>query len=104
MLDVYPNLGLSDDNDNNNNNNKDAIVYLDGIDARIYRALSKRLGSEERVQNAFILMGLLAKLEENGDREGSEEQSRSVRENFENFVGISYTEFDELIGSLEKAL
>ncbi len=45
-----------------------AIVYLDGHDARIFNLLLYKLGSEERVQNAMILTGLLSQNAETGMR------------------------------------
>jgi hypothetical protein len=68
-----------------------AIVYLDGLDARIYKELLKKLGSEERVQNAIILSGLLSKSRRN--RKISEAKLRAARSSFRELVGITFEDF-----------
>jgi hypothetical protein len=37
-------------------------VYLDGLDARIFSSLVSRLGSEEKAQEAIILVGMIERL------------------------------------------
>jgi hypothetical protein len=72
------------------------LVYADGADARLLRKLLSVLGSEERVQNALILTGLLSKLEK---KTGTADavRAKKVRECFEGLVGVSFQEFQRLI-------
>ncbi len=72
------------------------VVYGDGQDARILQNLITRLGSEEKVQNALILSGFLAKLERKGGP-ASTARAVHVKEKFEELVGIPYEEFLKLL-------
>jgi hypothetical protein len=74
-------------------------VYADGVDARLLQKLVSALGSEEKAQNALILMGFLAKLEKKGGAISAARIKRVV-ENFEQLVGISYEEFRQLIETI----
>ncbi|MHB1908797.1 MAG: hypothetical protein ACYCQJ_07980 [Nitrososphaerales archaeon] len=65
-------------------------VYLDGADARLFKALVQRLGSEKAAQNAIILEGLVEKLK-------STEEIVKVSEAFPKLVGMSYFEFSKLV-------
>jgi hypothetical protein len=73
-----------------------AIVYLDGADARLFNLLVSRLGSEEAAQNAVILVGLLAKLEKNGSEQANR-ATRNIHSAFRNLVGMSLEELNELV-------
>lgn len=68
-----------------------AIVYLDGIDARVYKQLLEQLESEERVQNAIILLALLSQAKKD-NRAGSSVVKRVKSKCFE-LLGISFEEF-----------
>ena len=74
-------------------------VYMDGADARVYRALKLKLGSEERANNAMLLTGMIEKLQRKQDKH-SVETIRGIKRNFNELVGISYTRFEELLDSL----
>ena len=74
-------------------------VYMDGADARVYRALKLKLGSEERANNAILLTGMIEKLQLRQDKY-SVETIRSIKRNFNELVGISSTRFEELLDSL----
>ena len=74
-----------------------ALVYMDGLDARVYTSLLKKLGSEKRLQNAIILSGLLAKV--NSSSEFGQANSRRIKSGFRKIVGISYDEFNSLVES-----
>ncbi|MGI0091202.1 MAG: hypothetical protein ACREBS_05790 [Nitrososphaerales archaeon] len=76
-----------------------AIVYLDGPDARIFAHLSSKLGSEERVQAAMILTGMLEKLKSDKSRV-SARKAKKVMDSFPEFTGISLKEFRKLIDAL----
>jgi hypothetical protein len=71
---------------------------MDGLDARIYKQLLKRLGSEERVQNAIILSGLLSQSRKS--KNISETKLRAARSSFRELVGISYEDYGILLESL----
>lgn len=74
-----------------------AIVYMDGVDARVYKNLLKKLGSEERLQNAIILSGLLTKA--NSSSEFSHASVKRIKSGFNETVGISFEEFTSLVES-----
>ena len=88
MLEVFVD-GESDSN---------VIAYLDGRDARLFRAIQNKLGSEERTQNALILLGLLKKLTELGTME-SLEDFEATKSLFPEFVGTRFDDFEEMIQS-----
>ena len=75
-----------------------AVAYFDGLDARLYRAFTEKLGSEERVQNAMILLGLMKKLKELKNADSSQEVARAEGA-FQEYVGISFEKFDKLLQS-----
>lgn len=68
-------------------------IYLDGVDARLFKSLVQRLGSEKAAQNAIILEGLVEKLRS----KQSTDELVKVSEAFPKLVGISYFEFSKLI-------
>ncbi len=76
-----------------------AILFLDGKDARVFRRLLSELGSEDQVQNAMILCGLLAEI-----REGKELPSKmgvkEIESIFPEYVGVSFEEFTEILDNL----
>lgn len=74
-----------------------AIAYMDGVDARVYKSLLKKLGSEERLQNAIILSGLLAKA--NSNSEFSHASLKKIKSGFKEIIAISYEEFTSLVES-----
>ena len=76
-----------------------AIAYLDGADARLYRALVVHLGSEEAAQNAVILVGLMEKLRKVGTSAASSEMAKLQRI-FPKVVGVSYKHFDQILGQI----
>lgn len=78
-----------------------AIVYLDGLDARVFKHLLSKLGSEERVQNAMILEGLLSQTELNGNGLG-EKRTREIRKCFPEFVGVSYEDFSKILKTCDE--
>ena len=73
-----------------------AIVYLDGRDARIFNHLLSKLGSEERVQNAMILTGLLSQTAETG-MQISKRQANEIRASFPDLVGVSFEDFNKIL-------
>ena len=73
-----------------------AIAYLDGRDARIFNQLLFKLGSEERVQNAMILTGLLSQTAETG-MQISKRQANEIRANFPELVGVSFEDFNKIL-------
>jgi len=73
-----------------------AIVYLDGRDARIFNQLLFKLGSEERVQNAMILTGLLSQTAETG-MQVSKRQANKIRASFPQLVGVSFEDFNKIL-------
>lgn len=75
------------------------MVYTDGVDARLLRKLISALGSEEKAQNALILMGFLSKLEKKSGVAYAV-RANKVRESFEELVGIPFQEFQRLTESL----
>jgi len=75
------------------------VVYSDGVDARLLRKLIAALGSEEKAQNALILMGFLSKLEKKSGI-ASAVRAKRVRESFQDLVGIPFQEFQRLTESL----
>lgn len=75
-----------------------AIVYLDGLDARIFRKLLSALQSEEKVQNAIILCGLLQAVKEM-DAPPANLSEAEIEASFSEFVGITFSEF---VAILEK--
>ncbi|MGI0079242.1 MAG: hypothetical protein ACRECH_06425 [Nitrososphaerales archaeon] len=76
-----------------------AIAYFDGADARIYRGLVSRLGSEDAAQNAVILIGLIAKLGKLRTRKATEEIGR-IHRLFPKLVGVSYKRFDSMLDDI----
>lgn len=78
-----------------------AIVYLDGLDARVFKHLLSKLGSEERVQNAMILEGLLSQTEAKEIRLG-EKQAQEIRKGFPEFVGVSYEDFTKILENCDE--
>lgn len=81
------------------NKPRSILVYSDGADARLFKKLISMLGSEEKVHNAIILTGFIAKQEK---REGASSAARAkrARDSFEELVGISYQEFQRLVSTL----
>jgi hypothetical protein len=73
-----------------------AIAYLDGSDARIFKRLLCKLGSEERVQNAMILTGLLSQTTETGMRI-NKRQANETKASFSEFVGVSFEDFNKML-------
>ena len=73
-----------------------AIAYLDGLDARLYKALVVRLGSEDAAQNAVILVGLMEKLRKVGTTAAASEIAKLQRL-FPKVVGVSYKRFDKIL-------
>jgi hypothetical protein len=69
-----------------------AYAYLDGPDARLFQKLRARIGSDESVQAAIILQGLISKLERSGQRDRAEE----IKELLPQIVGLSYTELETI--------
>ena len=81
-----------------NKNDPSVVAYFDGSDARLYKALNEKLGSEVKVQNALILLGLMKKLSELNTSESYDGIAKS-REIFPEYVGISYDEFGRILDS-----
>jgi hypothetical protein len=71
-----------------------AIVYMDGRDARIFKQLLHRLGSEERVQNAMILTGLLSRSDGVGV---DKRQADEIKASFPELVGVSFEDFNVIL-------
>ncbi|MHB8567424.1 MAG: hypothetical protein ACYC7D_09260 [Nitrososphaerales archaeon] len=86
MLDIFP----------DSEDDSKALAYMDGSDASIFRSLARRLGSEERVQNAFILVGLISELEAKGSSENSLKAERA-KHFFPQYAGITFEKFESLI-------
>ena len=80
-------------------NSDRAIAYLDGADARIYRGLVSRLGSEDATQNAVILVGLIAKLGKLRTKKATEEIDR-IEKLFPKLVGISYKKLGSILDDI----
>ncbi len=76
-----------------------AIAYFDGRDARVYKALVSRLGSEDAAQNAIILVGLMAKLKKLGSRKASDEVE-TIQKLFPKHVGVSYRRFVSMLDEI----
>jgi len=76
-----------------------AFIYTDGADARLLRKLISALGSEEKAQNAIILMGFLTKLEKKSDH-ASSARAKRVRDNFEDLVGMPFQEFERFLADI----
>lgn len=73
-----------------------ASVYLDGPDARLFKALRSKLGSDQAVQNALILEGMLCKLEGSANVRKLEE----IKTSFADIVGLSYPDFQKIVYSI----
>ena len=73
-----------------------ATAYLDGADARLFRRLRVKLGSDEFAQNAIILQGLISKLE--GSRKKKEVEE--IEKLFPGIIGISYAELQRIVSSI----
>jgi hypothetical protein len=71
-----------------------AVVYLDGPDARLFKKLLHKLGSEEKVQNAMILTGLLS---QKGESRSAISKQEAIRASFLELVGVQYDDFNRLI-------
>ncbi len=84
MLDVFP-----DSQDSSR-----ALAYMDGRDAALFRSLVRRLGSEEKVQNGFILMGVVSDLERSGANDLRVKRAKSF---FPEYVGVSFESFSALL-------
>lgn len=76
-----------------------AIVYMDGLDARIFKQLLYKLGSEERVQNAIILNGLLSKSES----PISLKKAGEIKASFPEYVGVTFDEFNHILEDIEES-
>ncbi|MCL4518967.1 MAG: hypothetical protein M1587_07200 [Thaumarchaeota archaeon] len=61
--------------------------------------MKQKLGSEERAKSSIILMGLMEKLSRKRT-EASKKQIEEIKSNFEEVVGISYRNFENLIDML----
>lgn len=70
---------------------------MDGYDARLFKKLVKVLGSEEQVQNAMILTGLIA---ESSNERLSADDNQVVLDIFEELVGCKYETFQRLVETL----
>ncbi len=75
-----------------------AHVYLDGLDARVFRALRAKLGSDEAVQNALILVGAAHQMGTTGGPNSKRVQE--IQASFREFVGVSYQEFQALLSQI----
>ena len=75
------------------------FVYADGRDARVLRRLSEILGSEERMQNALLLTGYLAKLEKKNGM-ASATRTKLIKDSFRELVGVSYQEYGRIVEAL----
>lgn len=73
-----------------------ASVYLDGPDARVFKALRSKLGSDQAVQNAMILEGMLRKLQGSANVRKLEE----IKTSFADIVGVSYSDFQKIVYSI----
>ena len=71
-------------------------AYLDGPDARLFRILRAKLGSDESAQNAIILQGLISKLQWGGNRKQIEE----IEKAFPDIIGVSYAELQRIVSSI----
>jgi hypothetical protein len=76
-----------------------AIAYFDGSDARVYKILVSRLRSEDSVQNAIILIGLMSKLKKLKLPSATEEIER-LQKSFPKHVGVSYKKFISLLDDI----
>ncbi|MHB1868935.1 MAG: hypothetical protein ACYCPP_08315 [Nitrososphaerales archaeon] len=76
-----------------------AIVYLDGADARIFKHLRYKLGSDERVQNAMILTGLLANRVGKSDLT-SKRYAQKIKASFPELVGVSFEDFEKMLKAI----
>ena len=79
-------------------NESSVVAYLDGRDARLFKEIQARLGSEEKVHNAFILLGLLKKLVDL-DTINSSQEAEMTKSIFPEYVGVSFEEFENLLQS-----
>jgi len=75
------------------------LIYADGRDGRVLRRLIDVLGSEERAQNALILVGFLSKLEKKAGM-ASATRVKMVKDSFRELTGVSYTEFSRIAEAL----
>jgi hypothetical protein len=73
-----------------------AYVYLDGPDARLFKRLRERLGSDELAQKAIILEGLIKKLEDSQNTKRAEE----VIDLFPRVAGLSHAELQKIASSV----
>jgi hypothetical protein len=78
------------------------IVYADGRDARVIRRLIERLGSEEKLHDALILLGALSEIQSGGKTGSSSRERRRrravmLRDCFLELVGISCEDFFKII-------
>jgi hypothetical protein len=69
-----------------------AFAYLDGPDARLFRRLRAKLGSDQSAQSAIILEGLINKLEGSKNSKKVEE----IKLLFPKIVGVSYGEVQKI--------
>jgi hypothetical protein len=77
-----------------------AVVYMDGRDARIFKQLLYKLGSEERVQNAMILTGLLSQTMEASTKLGKQ-QASEIKASFPDLVGMSFEDFNKILDAIK---
>jgi hypothetical protein len=75
------------------------LIYADGRDARVLRRLIEVLGSEERAQNALILIGFLSRLEKKAGM-ASATRVKMAKDSFRELVGVSYNDFGRIVESL----
>ena len=73
-----------------------AVAYLDGIDARIFTRLTQRLGSQEKAQNAIILVGLFHNFESSRSK-ASLEKIEKIKLYFIEELGMPFDELDYII-------
>ena len=71
-------------------------AYMDGRDALLFHSMVKKLGSEERVQNAFILLGVISKEEKkiSSDALKRAERAKSL---FPDCVGVTFDTFKVML-------
>ena len=74
-------------------------MYLDGADSRVFKQLLSKLGSEDRVQNAMILSGLLSRTG-NVSRKISKNREREIKASFPELVGMPFEDFEKMLDAI----
>jgi hypothetical protein len=71
-------------------------AYMDGRDSLLFKSLVRKLGSEERAQNAFILLGVISE-EEKKDSLDSRKRVTKAKNAFPDYVGVTFDAFNGML-------